>query len=387
VGRHLSEERSLSGSTVEVTLCSSLDDAVAAGWKALVPDSELYASEPWLRIEGRLIAERRSFLVGVAEGAPAAGLTAILFDRADPSWTFARVDAVLRRLQQERSTPDTPAPADDLFTETLPNLLLGGRRPGHTRLLVAAHLDEPARRAAIDAVLQAAAQLARQSGAASLSLLHVDEDDQLLRQALAEAGYAEFPSAITSSLVVPASHEEYVESFPSRRRTMIRRDRRRLHEAGITYEVRPLSHELIEEILPLEIGLYEKHGNVFPPDDARRFHALVLEDMGADVRVLVALGGGAVRGFVVLVRKGDVIHTRQCGFDYDFQGNLPLYFGVLFYETMEHARRVGVGRIEHGIGSEEAKASRGCVQRRQYGYVRMLDPAAHAALVGRLPRD
>lgn len=368
---------------IEVRASASLEDAVAAGWESLVDDFELYASLPWLRVEQRLSAEQRLYLVGVADGVPFAGLTAHVFDHGTPPWPFARIDAVLRRVVHDAGA----ATDQHVFEHLLPTVLLGGRRPGHTRLLVAPHLDEPGRRAVARTMLDAAERLAAERGLASLSWLYVDEHDQLLRDALADAGYLEFGSAIASNLAVHGSFDGYMKSLVSHKRSNILRDQRQLAAAGIRYDVRPLTPELIEAILPLETSLYEKHGTLFPPDEARRLHAAVAAELGDDAQALVGLGDDAIRGFVMLLRRGDMLYARQVGFDYEFQSNqrnVPLYFGVLFYAAVEYAARIGASRIEYGISSEKAKASRGCMTRRQYGYVKLLDAHAHAALANEL---
>lgn len=70
-------------------------------------------------------------------------------------------------------------------------------------------------------------------------------------------------------------------------------------------------------------------------------------------------------GFVILLHRSGRWSARQVGFDYDMKGNLPLYFETLFYGPVEAAASMGIQRIDFGLGSEEAKVSRGCIAHTQ----------------------
>lgn len=357
---------------------TSLRDMCAAGWERLVGDTDLYLSPGWLGVEEQISSLTPTYLLATIDRRAAAGLTCYLLGADTPAWPFARIDAVLARLLAERSHPDTCA--ESLLPRLLPTLLCGGRRPGHSRLLLRPDLDEDDRGELVQQMLETAEEVGAQGGAASLSWLYVDDNDRLLRSALSERGYAAFPSAIASQLIVPPDFDYYLRSFQKSKRDTIRNERKKLAAAGIEYRARPLSEELISQILPLELALYEKYGTLFPPADAQRLHQAVSQLLGEQAQVLTAEQGGKVRGFIVLVRCGQTLFVRQCGFDYEFQGRLPLYFGLLFYAAIEYASAVGAHVLEYGISSEQAKASRGCQQRQQYGYVKVMRPEDHAAV-------
>jgi predicted N-acyltransferase len=258
--------------------------------------------------------------------------------------------------------------------------LCGSRRPGHTRLLLRPELDEATRRELARQALHEAEALAHERGVASLSFLYVDEDDRLLRDALIESDYLEFPSATAARLDVPLDFDGYLQRFERERRRTIQKERKKLAAAGIAYRALPLTEELIETILPQELALYDRYGTEFPAADAARLHRSVAALLGERVQVLTAQQDGQIRGFVVCIRWRNTLFGRQVGFDYAFQGRLPLYFGLGYYALVEYAAAQGVRHIEYGIGSERAKALRGCALRQQYGYVKALTPAGHTAV-------
>lgn len=363
---------------LRIQASTSLQEVRSQGWDELVGEFDLYLSTPWLRVEENIASLPPIYLTAKIGDRLSAGLTCYALGPDTPAWPFARIDAFIARLFRE-SGRECEAVSSRL-SRTLPTLLCGGRRPGHTRLLLAPELDEDARRMLARHLLCEAERLARQRDAASLSFLYVDEDDHVLRQALSEAGFAEFPSAIAARMQVPTDLDQFLGQFSGHRRRRIQKERRVLQEAGVEYRALPLTKEVIKEILPLELALYAKYATEFPPVEAARLHHAVAEVMGDRVQVLASLQNGKICGFVVLVRWGDTLFGRQGGFDYASQGRLPLYFGLAFYASVEYAIKVGARYIEYGIGSEGAKASRGCDLRQQYGYVKVFNSRDHAAV-------
>lgn len=68
------------------------------------------------------------------------------------------------------------------------------------------------------------------------------------------------------------------------------------------------------------------------------------------------------------------MYARQAGFDYEAQGRLPLYFGLVYYELLRTAMAEGLTHIHYSTGSDRAKLLRGCVPRRQIAYVKARHP-------------
>jgi len=64
----------------------------------------------------------------------------------------------------------------------------------------------------------------------------------------------------------------------------------------------------------------------------------------------------------LIAYRGNV-WTHHVGFDYEAQGTLPVYFGVLFYGVMDFAAEHGLRVLDYTFGSDDAKRSRGCETR------------------------
>jgi hypothetical protein len=369
----------VSAPPLRVVRAASLEEARAAGWDELLESGDLYQSTRWLAVERELAAVPTTYLCA-HRGTAVAAMSVGLLDRDAAPGSFGRIDRVLHRVAADRA-PAIADGAEPLLERMLPTVACGGRRPGYSRLVLAGELD-PAERARLAHRLLAEAEgWARVQSARSLSFLYVDESDDVLRDALRRAGFAEFASAESSRLLLPGpTFDDYLLRVSSSRRPKILYERRKLDEAGVEFRVRPFDEALVEELLPLELAVYRKYGNDFPEEEARRLHRAVARELGGDARIVTAEHDGAVRGFVVLLRFKDLVYCRQVGFDYDFQRRLPLYFGVVFYAAVDHALACGAAGIEYGVGSGEAKASRGCDVRRQYGYVKVLEGADHGAV-------
>ncbi|MER6105433.1 GNAT family N-acetyltransferase [Streptomyces sp. NPDC001832] len=80
--------------------------------------------------------------------------------------------------------------------------------------------------------------------------------------------------------------------------------------------------------------------------------------------------GGHLAGFVLTFTHGGEMYARQAGFDYEAQGKLPLYFGLVYYELLRIALSEGISQIHYSTGSDRVKLSRGCTPRRQIAYVK-----------------
>jgi len=95
---------------------------------------------------------------------------------------------------------------------------------------------------------------------------------------------------------------------------------------------------------------------------------------------LTAEQGGKIRAHIVTMRWDDHLILRSAGFDYEFKGKLPLYYGLAFYHVVEYALATGVREVSYSIESTAAKRSRGCRLVDEYGLARGLDDEAAGAL-------
>jgi predicted N-acyltransferase len=240
---------------------------------------------------------------------------------------------------------------------TLPSYLIGGRRPGHSEFLTGGAPGE--RQRLLTAIIGAAAEAAAAEGAATLAALYCDRDDTELAAAFAANGGVRVPAPSCHVLDLPGTFDDWLASLPSKRAGTQRADRRRLAAAGVAYEVRPLRAEDIDEIVPLELSLYDKYGHGYHESEATGLHRAYLAHLGADALLVRATREGRLIGFASLVRHGRHAYARQGGFDPDGCAGLPVYFGAAYHAPITWAATAGVDLLDLSIGADEAKHHRG----------------------------
>jgi uncharacterized protein len=369
---------------VKVRILTAASELEPRGWDDdLLRSGDFYLSLTWLQVLESISPVRPFYLIAEDDdGRALAGLTAYLMTRDAPAWDFYRLDRVVRRLaaMPDRDARGFVGVAGREPLELMPHLLLGGRHTAHSRLLAARGLPEAARREAARALLAEVASLGREVGARALAFMFVDEDDRL-RDDLDRQGYLPFLHARAGVLDIDfATFDGYLDRLSAHRRRRINTELRSLAAAGVEFRSHPLG-EVVEEITPLGMALETRYGvEGDTVAAARRSHQIVSDALGERAVALTAEQGGKIRGFAVALRHGDSLVLRSSGFDYEFQGRLPLYFGVVYYHVVRYALASGVRRVFYSIESTEAKKSRGCRIVDEYGMVRALDDRAAAAL-------
>lgn len=361
------------------------EDAVTAlsalGWDSLAGPNDFYLTTEWLPIAASVLRPGSAlYLVGTDPGGRLrAGLSGYLYDQASTPSPFTRIDRVLARLLGERLGGSAPLHLEETLGRALPSLYCGAREISYSHLLVDPTLGRQDRRDIIRRLVREAESTARELGARSITFAYVDAGDRVLRSSLHAEGFSEFFSSWFCVLDVPWSRfDEYLSGFKTHRRVAIRRERRRLAEAGVLFEVRQLTSELAAELVALEVNLTRKYDSPRKPEQVERTLKALATRLPHRCVVITGSLAGRISGFALFIRSGKRMYARHTGFHYDRQGKLPLYFALLFYEAIEHALRSGVTRIEYGTGSLDAKLSRGCTPVRQYGYFKGLEPGLHA---------
>ncbi|HZD02528.1 MAG TPA: GNAT family N-acetyltransferase [Actinomycetes bacterium] len=369
----------------------SREDAVTAlsalGWDSLAGPADFYLTTEWLPIAASVLRSGSAhYLVATDSGGRLrAGLPGYLYDQASVPSPFTRIDRVLTRLLRERLGGSAPPHLEETLGQALPSLYCGAREISYSRLLLDPALGCHLRREVIRRVAREAESTARDLGARSITFTYVNADDDVLRSSLRGEGFSEFFSSWSCVLDLPWSHfDEYLAGFKTHRRVTIRRERRRLAEAGVVFQVRQLTPDLAAELVALEVNLTRKYHSPRKPEQVERTLKALATQLAHRTVVITASLAGRISGFALFIRSGKRMYARHTGFHYERQGKLPLYFALLFYEAIEHALRSGVTRIEYGTGSLDAKLSRGCTPLRQYGYFKGLEPGLHAEVDGLL---
>ncbi|MBT2395805.1 GNAT family N-acetyltransferase [Streptomyces sp. ISL-100] len=155
-----------------------------------------------------------------------------------------------------------------------------------------------------------------------------------------------------------SSFDDYLGTLPSKRRVVIRRERRAFQEAG--YEVRELRlSECADRAGELLAGLQDRHGHGSEPAAMAGLLRQQADGMGDSGTVLGCFLGGTMVGFSLFYRFGGTVWVRALGFDYPRLRGAQEYFSLAYYLPIEHAYRSGETELHLGMDSIRAKTLRG----------------------------
>lgn len=365
---------------LHIECIDSADQLRAIGWDDLTGAGDFYLSTAWLRtLSGPSVGQPR-FLVGRARGSDdlAATLACYRLDSNSTASAFIRLDQFLAR---QAASTDTCATD---WSSLLPTLVCGGRQLGMSRALTR-ELRSELRMEWIQALLAAVEHVAQACDAQSIAFLYVTSNDLALRECLRAAGYREFPSDQYHLLdILWSSFDGYLSRFDSHRRSAIRRELRKLSDAGVELVAGQLQLEDIPSLTTLEYNLVQRYRSARSRDLVQATLVKIATHLPTSTLLVTAKHDGTVRGFALFISWRDELYARHVGFDYDFQAKLPLYFATLFYRAAELAPGEGIKRIHYGIASDDAKLSRGCRALAQFAYAKGLSADA-CAILDRLP--
>jgi predicted N-acyltransferase len=248
--------------------------------------------------------------------------------------------------------------------DVLPARLVGGPYESRTGALTLPSLDDETRHEVLSRLFAEAEDIARLNREASVVCRCVDGGDVLLRDVLRDRGYRELPGPDHFVLVPPPGGlEGYIDSLPSRYRTKVRRELRKLSEGGVAITVEPLTPDLIRTVAPLIVNLQDKYDIDADCDSITASMRLLYKTLKESIYGVVARVDDRVIGFNELIVYRGNAWTHHVGFDYEAQGTLPVYFGVFFYGVMDFAAEHGLRVLDYTFGTEGAKRSRGCETR------------------------
>lgn len=241
------------------------------------------------------------------------------------------------------------------------------------RMLVRAAEDRAATRRAL---IQAARDLARECGVSSLHVLFPGPED---RAALAEAGlmprldcqfhwhndgYRDF--------------DDFLAGFTAEKRKKVRRERRRVAEAGIAFTTLhggDLDDVRIETLYRLHAETFARYGNApyLNHDFFRRLARSLPESLVAEF----AVRGGETIACSVSLRSDEALYGRYWGASGDYHS---LHFETCYYRGIDYCIRHGLARFEPGTQGEH-KLLRGFTPAPVWSMHDMAD-ARIAAVVG-----
>ncbi|HYW03087.1 MAG TPA: GNAT family N-acetyltransferase [Gammaproteobacteria bacterium] len=366
---------------MQTEICSSLAELSAAEWNRLNPDGY-----PFTRYEFLVALERhgcvgrgtgwhpRHLLLRDRQHRLVGALPLYLKDHSMGEFVFdwAWADAYERHglayyPRLVAAVPFTPVTGPRLLT------------PGAEALRSSATDPAQVRRTLADA----AVEYARELGVSSLHCLFPGEDDRdslarqglLLRKACQfhwhNHGYAEF--------------DDLLGAFSSAKRKKIRRERRRVSEAGIRMErVRGdrLDPALWPAIHRLYASTYHMRGRL--PYLGRPFFEEISRTMGEQlVLVLAWTRGNLPVAAAITLRDDAALYGRHWGADADYHS---LHFEACYYQGLEYCIEAGLARFDPGTQGEH-KVSRGFLPVATWSAHWIADPRFRDAIADFVQRE
>jgi uncharacterized protein len=172
--------------------------------------------------------------------------------------------------------------------------------------------------------------------------------------------------------------DDYLDSFRSKRRNQIRRERRELERQDVrieTYLGSQIPDELFGTMYRFYVSTLDKkvYGRQYL--EPAFFEKLASRFRERLCFVIAWLGDEPIAG-TFNVQKGEALYGRYWGADLDVRN---LHFNVAYYAAIEHCIRQGLARFEPGAGGDY-KQTRGFDARATWSLHHLRDPRLRRAV-------
>ena len=247
------------------------------------------------------------------------------------------------------------------------------------RLLVAHDGDQEVTRRAL---IAAARALARELAVSSLHILFPDSRD---RPAIEAAGLlARLDCQFHWRNEGFGSFDDFLAGFTAEKRKKVRRERRRVAEAGITFKTLhggELDRARIGTIHRLHAETFARHGAA--PYLNIDFFRRIARALPRSLVIELAMHHGETIACAVSLRGGDALYGRYWGTDGEHHS---LHFETCYYRGIEYCIRERLGIFEPGTQGEH-KLMRGFAPTPVWSMHDILDPRFAAAIGEWLGRE
>ncbi len=178
--------------------------------------------------------------------------------------------------------------------------------------------------------------------------------------------------------------DHYLESFTAEKRKKARRERRRVAEAGVTFETL-LGNELdggtIDEVYDLHRDTFLRHGH--EPYLTREFFQALPRALGGQFMVKRARCAGETAAAAVFFFCREALYGRYWGAS---EQHHSLHFETCYHQGIEFCIERGISRFEPGTQGEH-KVSRGFVPANTWSMHWIVDLRFRAAIGDYLRRE
>lgn len=218
------------------------------------------------------------------------------------------------------------------------------------KLLLAENAPEECRQLLIDSALE----LARQSGVSSLHWLFTKEADNqaLLPRAFMQRTGCQFHWCNQNY----HSFDDFLATFSSAKRKKVKRERRRVFEAGVSFRLlngHSATQADWQDFHQLYESTFDKKGGM--PTLSLGFFSDIAEKMPESVLLVQAIYDNDVVAAAFNLVGDDTLYGRHWGCREEFHS---LHFEACYYQGLEYCIEHGLQRFEPGAQGEH-KVSRG----------------------------
>lgn len=150
--------------------------------------------------------------------------------------------------------------------------------------------------------------------------------------------------------------DAFLESFTADKRKKARRERRRVAEAGITFETKhgdELDPRELDRVYTFHRDTFLRHGH--EPYLSRRFFGEIASRLGDSFMVKLAMHSGNPVAAAIFFRSPDTLYGRYWGSVADYHS---LHFEACYHQGVEYCIQHGLKRFEPGTQGEH-KVARG----------------------------
>ena len=232
------------------------------------------------------------------------------------------------------------------------------------------------------ALLDGARELARELAVSSLHVLFPDARDRALMKS--EGLLPRLDCQFHWHNLGYGCFDDFLDGFTADKRKKVRRERRRVAEAGIecrTVTGRELDAETLATVYRLHALTFARYGNA-PYLNLEFFHALA-RSMPDALVVELATRHGEIIACTVSLQGHDTLYGRYWGASGDYHS---LHFELCYHRGIEHCIRAGLSRFEPGTQGEH-KLLRGFVPAPVWSMHDIADPGFSAAIGQWLRRE
>jgi uncharacterized protein len=153
-----------------------------------------------------------------------------------------------------------------------------------------------------------------------------------------------------------ASFDAFLETFTAEKRKKAKRERRRVAEAGITFDTcmgSELDGRLLDRVYAFHRDTFLRHGH--EPYLTRAFFAEITRTLGDALMIKVARHGTKAVAAAIFFRSNDSLFGRYWGAEAEYHS---LHFETCYHQGVEYCIEHGLTRFEPGTQGEH-KVARG----------------------------